>query len=436
MTDMTSLSDSLDVESDYSHPKDFLDRCRSTKFGMLLSCLISTSAGLMLYLQPEEADAHPTWRTVLLTDAAAQRGAVCLDGSPAGYYIESGYGDGADKWIVHLQGGGWCVSIDDCFERAQTNLGSSKDFKSREAKNEFLGWYDGGAQGLLSNSCSINPDFCNWNKVYVRYCDGASYSGNVPNPIPVGSGSYIYFRGRYILDAVLDSLLIDEGMAKGTKLIAKGCSAGGLGIWLHLDYIRQRVPKRIDIVGVPECGFFMDLPTFRGEPDWTQKYRHIASMQNVLAENGNLNKDCLHAYPKEPWRCFMAQYNIPYVKTPYFIINSVYDEWYLANIIALPEQCYKQGQCTDEQDEASASLRSSIVGNITKNTRVERSGFFLYNCVTHCWQVNRDDRWNVLSDGKMTLREAFSKWYFDHKRIRSLGAASLGPNSEKTCFNK
>lgn len=39
-------------------------------------------------------------------------GAVCLDGSPPGYWIRKATTpQSANKWIVHLQGGGWCYKV-------------------------------------------------------------------------------------------------------------------------------------------------------------------------------------------------------------------------------------------------------------------------------------------------------------------------------------
>ena len=49
-----------------------------------------------------------------------------------------------------------------------TPLGSSKSWPSSIA----LG-------GFLSDDPKVNPDFYNWNTVYVKYCDGASFAGNV-----------------------------------------------------------------------------------------------------------------------------------------------------------------------------------------------------------------------------------------------------------------
>ena len=45
------------------------------------------------------ADQFPSWKLVLLTEAARTTGAVCLDGTAPGYYIERGSGTGADKWM-------------------------------------------------------------------------------------------------------------------------------------------------------------------------------------------------------------------------------------------------------------------------------------------------------------------------------------------------
>ena len=53
------------------------------------------------------------WELVLLTDAAAKAGAVCLDGSPGGYQIRPG-APGNKRWVVFHQGGGWCNSDESC----------------------------------------------------------------------------------------------------------------------------------------------------------------------------------------------------------------------------------------------------------------------------------------------------------------------------------
>ncbi len=93
---------------------------------------------------------------------------MCLDGSPPGYYFRAGQGVGANKWIIHLEGGGWCVNESDCYARSMTDLGSSKN------------WAPSGAMGgFLSDNASVNPDFFNWNLAFAMYCDGASFAGSM-----------------------------------------------------------------------------------------------------------------------------------------------------------------------------------------------------------------------------------------------------------------
>ena len=94
---------------------------------------------------------------------------MCLDGSPPGYYMRAGSGDNANKWILHFMGGGWCINTNDCYQRSLTAQGStSTDYW--EQYEEF--------PGILSSDKEVNPDFYNWNGVFLIYCDGASFAGD------------------------------------------------------------------------------------------------------------------------------------------------------------------------------------------------------------------------------------------------------------------
>jgi hypothetical protein len=74
-----------------------------------------------------------------LTFVSTANGAVCLDGSPAGYYVRAD--PNVDKWVIYIFGGakhdacclliglvsgGWCYDLNDCVGRASSWLGSSK----------------------------------------------------------------------------------------------------------------------------------------------------------------------------------------------------------------------------------------------------------------------------------------------------------------------
>ena len=67
-----------------------------------------------------------------------------------------------------MEGGGWCPNELNCLQRSSTDLGSSKNWKPM---TDFA--------GFLSDVQEYNPDFYQWNVVYIKYCDGASFAGYV-----------------------------------------------------------------------------------------------------------------------------------------------------------------------------------------------------------------------------------------------------------------
>jgi hypothetical protein len=176
-----------------------------------------------------------------MTDAAQEKGAVCLDGSPGGYYLRKGLNEGASKWIFYLEGGGWCYNEGLCVERSNTSLGSSKFW----GKTASFG-------GMLSSHPQTNPNFYNWNLAYLKYCDGASFAGNVSSPVTY-NGTTVYFRGLRILMAIFEDVL-GRGLKSATEVIITGCSAGGLATFAHIDYIRSRLPTAAYVRGLIDAG--------------------------------------------------------------------------------------------------------------------------------------------------------------------------------------
>jgi|AntAceMinimDraft_5_1070358.scaffolds.fasta_scaffold279359_1 hypothetical protein len=79
--------------------------------------------------------------------------AICLDGSPAGfYYAASTAADSTigNTWVIGLEGGGWCYNAAQCRWRARHALtGSSKAWPA-EMELQY---------GPLSASPDENPDF-------------------------------------------------------------------------------------------------------------------------------------------------------------------------------------------------------------------------------------------------------------------------------------
>ena len=175
---------------------------------------------------------HENWEynKISLSDYPNAR---CLDGSPAVFYFQKGE---VDNFAVYHQGGGWCTDVADCYTRSKTHLGSSKHMQSQ--------FYI--PRGLFADEQEVNPIVYNWNKVVVGYCDGGSYTGTVKEEIEVPNRhkAYVHLKGSFILDAIYAVLLNDFGMKKAKEVIISGSSAGGLGVYLHIDRIAEKIKSR------------------------------------------------------------------------------------------------------------------------------------------------------------------------------------------------
>jgi len=231
----------------------------------------------------------------LTADAAGPDHAKCLDGTPPVYYHIPGWGDGADKWFIHQQGGGWCYSIEDCVGRSKGSLGST----SKDPKTRTLGG------GYFAYDNTTNPLMWNWNKIEIRYCDGASVSGDRVDQEP---SSKLWFRGRAILDAEIKSILNDRGMNNATDVIVSGCSAGGLATFLHCDYWAAAIGKATtamtgtgaQVACVPDSGFFLDEER---SPKYHSKMKNVYKFPVFV---GGLERGvCRGAQGRHRWRVEM-----------------------------------------------------------------------------------------------------------------------------------
>ncbi|KAK9920098.1 hypothetical protein M0R45_028660 [Rubus argutus] len=196
-----------------------------------------------------ESKAAPTGLMVGLTliPGAGAKGAVCLDGTLPGYHLHRGYGSGANSWLIQLEGGGWCNTIRNCVYRKTTRRGSS-----RFMEKQLL------FTGILSNKAEENPDFFNWNRVKLRYCDGASFTGDSEN-----KAAQLQFRGQRIWLSAMEDLM-SKGMRYAKQALLSGCSAGGLASILHCDEFRGLFSRNTKVKCLSDAGMFLDAADVSG----------------------------------------------------------------------------------------------------------------------------------------------------------------------------
>ncbi|KAK1273952.1 hypothetical protein QJS04_geneDACA012249 [Acorus gramineus] len=168
--------------------------------------------------------------------------------SPPAYHLDRGSGAGINNWLIQLEGGGWCNNITTCLARRNNRLGSSKRMAPQLAFS-----------GLLGHRGRFNPDFYNWNRVKIRYCDGSSFTGDVE---AVDPATNLHYRGARVWLAVIEDLL-ENGMKKAENALLSGCSAGGLASILHCDSFRSLMPMGAKPIAKAVADWFYDRTPFQ-----------------------------------------------------------------------------------------------------------------------------------------------------------------------------
>ncbi|KAK3736260.1 hypothetical protein QZH41_008086 [Actinostola sp. cb2023] len=346
-----------------------------------------------LYIQPY---VQPQY-TYIDIKHAEKDGAVCLDGSTPGFFYRKGVGVGVKNWIIYLQGGAWCHSKMDCYNRSKSNLGSSIRYKNLI-----------NVEGLLSRDYNTNPNFYNWHVVYMPYCDGASYTGNRTNPVVV-KGRMIYFRGKRILSALLDDLL-SIGMNQAEKVVFSGTSAGGLAVLLHADYVRQRIvkenvfPSNVQVHSLADAGMFLNVANLKKENAFGKMMRNVYKLHE---SSKTINRKCAsHQGKANAWKCFFPYYFGEYIDSPVFIINPLYDSWQLGNVIGI--HCAKNlRKCTKREMKAIIDFREYTLKALEPLMDNPKIGLFADGCFDH-GQIIFGPKWNEIRVRNRSMSETTS----------------------------
>ena len=303
--------------------------------------------------------------------------ALSLDGTPGYYYIrKSTSAANASKWVVHIQGGGWCDSLDSCKSRSESNLGSSAHNKTKEQDIQDLNTVHGCENNrwcgaLMVNDPAINPVAHDWNAVLLRYTDGASWIGDLAEPV-THDGTKLYFRGRYNLEATFADLQVKHGLGAASAVLIGGDSAGGLATFLHIDKMSDMIhaanaakgAPRADVLGMPDSGFWPD------DQGFSKYVRAMFYMQtNGTADAAGLPKHC-QARASNVTQCLFPQYFADQIKTRLWPLQSIYD----------PLQKGKDPQTHGQW--LLDNLNRTVFSTVRKDGRA--NGGWVHSCERHC----------------------------------------------------
>ncbi|KAL9233440.1 hypothetical protein vseg_008441 [Gypsophila vaccaria] len=365
--------------------------------------------------------ALPLMVPLTLIHGAAEKGAVCLDGTLPGYHWHRGFGSGANSWLIQLEGGGWCNNIRTCVYRKTTRRGSSKFMEKELAFT-----------GILSNKPEENPDFFNWNRIKVRYCDGASFAGEGQD-----EANQMYFRGQRIWLAAMEELMAN-GMRTADRALLSGCSAGGLASILHCDEFAALFSGHTKVKCLSDAGLFLDAMDVSGGHTLRTFFHGVVT---YLGVEKNLPPSCTNHL--DPTSCFFPQNLIDHIKTPLFLLNAAYDAWQVQASLApksadphhLWDQCkMNHARCSSNQIQFFQKFRHQMLNSVAEFTRSRPNGLFINSCFAHC-QSERQDTWFADDSPVMQNKPvaiAVGDWYFDRATTKLIDCPYPCDNS---CHN-
>lgn len=173
--------------------------------------------------QPQAVEGVKTFEFAVPADPAAEpRGPLCLRGSQ--FTVDTREGD-SDALVIFLQGGGACWD-DFCSAIEETNSISES--------------------GILNPDLPGNP-VADWDTVYVPYCDGSLFAGDVDRMLPAsvlggpgGAPSMGYQRGLQNLSAALDIAVAE--FPSPSRILLTGVSGGAFGTITALPLVRFHYP--------------------------------------------------------------------------------------------------------------------------------------------------------------------------------------------------
>lgn len=335
-------------------------------------------------------------------------GARCLDGSEVTYYFREGFGTGSNKWMIFLEGGGWCVTLKECYEWAVlgTSVGSSlyQDNKTSQLR------------GIHSVDEGVNPTFFNWNHVYVNYCDGGSYSGYRSEPV-TEFGEEVFFHGKYIVPSVLTDLTSTRDLVNATDLVFGGESSGALGAMLNANsvvtFMKRGIGSKASVRIISDAGWFVQMPDHAGENYNSDWFSGVAVTHNVT---GHLNTQCLERHAEDSWRCMLPNYNYPYISAPLFIIQSSLDIYQLEYFYFHDEDegiaCVKDPMrnCTQDLFASTEDFRKKLLKNLELPLKTPTTGMFVDACWAHV-QTKSNSHFNNPKVQSTAMVDVISAWY-------------------------
>ncbi|XP_055822272.1 pectin acetylesterase 8-like [Solanum dulcamara] len=368
---------------------------RSFKLVLLLLCSLTILLAENTPNQQKDTSIDEYFIEKTIVKNVVSKGAVCLDGTPPAYYMDRGFGEGAQSWMIHLSGGGWCRDVSDCQNRSRTSFGSSK----------LMGTFK--FRGHFSKNKSANPDLFNWNKVMVAYCDGGAFTGDVERVDPATD---LHFRGARIFSAVMEDLL-SKGLKDAKNALLIGSSAGAYPAMLYCDRFSKLLINTPRIKCLTDSGYFVDVnKTLQKGKSFEPIYKALVTLHGSAKA---LPKSCTSRM--KPELCFFPQNIQQDIKTPLYTIMSPFDIIQVGTTLGDYYNAIKQNNFSANQKKNLRELRLELLTKLPNASDPKLRGAFIDSQFHHTRLLNYWKPQNVSVVNNVTMIKAFGDWYFDRQ---------------------
>lgn len=143
------------------------------------------------------------------------------EGNPYFFQVTPGTGDSSNNLIIYFQGGGACMSEEDCTKggarRSPSVLYPPQGIFEERGDNKFAGW----------------------TAVKILYCTGDVHIGN-------GVDGDTYFNGRNNVKAVIEWMTLNLVDETPERVVIVGTSAGSIGLHVWANRMLQFVQEQFD----------------------------------------------------------------------------------------------------------------------------------------------------------------------------------------------
>jgi len=326
------------------------------------------------------------------------------------------------KHLIFFEGGGWCYGADsehkpatsnrirqDCWKRSRYRLGSSTSWERGLRKSWMTGY--------LSEDPKENKVFSRWTLIYVPYCDGVGFAGN-------RSMYGLHFRGQAIREAVIQQA-IKMGIRSSQMVVLSGGSAGAALVLQKADMMAEELRLYHGrVLALPDAGFFVDIPDKSGKRLWQNNLKFLYEQTHACS---NLHSSCVQLNPRDPCSCLFPENYVDFVKTPTFLVQSLYDygtAWFTLGLLCCPgDLCKGWPTCRGADMRMFHALRTTHMHRWAQFVRNAGNGIWAISCMEHtlAWSHFSSSAWKVARGGRgYTMAQAVLQWLRYHEGNHSV----------------